>query len=276
MKIEQANEISKKALEQIAQALERGEGEALKSYLAKMSQFHNYSFRNTLMIFAQNPQASRVAGFCAWKALGRFVKKGEKGIVIIAPMVKRSQSEEAPSMEEVAIKGKEGILIGYKAAYVFDISQTEGEELSPVSTILGNPQHYLAKLKEFISSLAIKVEYVEQGGGLYGFSSGGKITINPLMNTNPAVEFSTLVHELAHELMHRHVQEQSKTVQETEAEAVAAVVSQAIGLEAVQAATDYIQLYQGDTQTLQASLESIQNTANKILIGILEGGSIEG
>jgi hypothetical protein len=134
--------------------------------------------------------------------------------------------------------------------------------------VSGDPREYLERLAAFISRLAIVLEYSEDIAPALGTSSGGKITLLP--GQSPAGEFVTLSHELAHELMHRTERRSatSKCVRETEAEAVAYVVSQAIGLETISAAKDYIQLYNGDANLLIESLEIIQRTANSILAAI--------
>jgi len=101
MKIEQAKQLTEQALDQLIHALEAGKSEALKTYLATMSRFHKYSWGNLLLIAFQSPSATHVAGFHTWKSLGRFVKKGEKGIMILAPIVvKRSTDKDAGAVEE--------------------------------------------------------------------------------------------------------------------------------------------------------------------------------
>ena len=93
MKVEQAKQIVSKAIEQLGEALERGHSESLRNYLAAIGRFHRYSLRNVMLIASQNPTATHVAGFQTWHKLGRFVKKGEKGILILAPIVRaKSQS----------------------------------------------------------------------------------------------------------------------------------------------------------------------------------------
>ena len=101
MKTEQAKQLTEQALDQLIQALETGKSEALKAYLATMSRFYRYSWGNLLLIAFQMPSALRVAGFHTWKSLGRFVKKGEKGIMILAPtVVKRSTDNDAAAAQE--------------------------------------------------------------------------------------------------------------------------------------------------------------------------------
>ena len=90
MNREEALQLTDTALEQLTQALAQGKSDTLKTYLTTLARFHNYSFGNVLMIAVQKPDATHVAGFQTWRKLGRFVKKGEKGIAILAPLVYRS------------------------------------------------------------------------------------------------------------------------------------------------------------------------------------------
>ena len=89
MKVDQANQVAGNAIEQLRQALEAGHSERLKEYLAAMARFRRYSLHNIMLIASQKPTATHVAGFHSWHKLGRFVKKGEKGILILAPIVRR-------------------------------------------------------------------------------------------------------------------------------------------------------------------------------------------
>ena len=91
MKSEQIKEITHKAADQLVAALNAGRSEALTGYLKAIGRFHRYSLHNVLLIASQKPQASYVAGFRTWNQLGRFVKKGEKGILILAPIVRRKR-----------------------------------------------------------------------------------------------------------------------------------------------------------------------------------------
>jgi len=119
------------------QQLEAGRSEALTAYLNAMSRFHSYSFGNILEIARQKPDATRVAGFYAWNQLGRKVKKGERGIRILAPIVgvRRKPQEE---VEKEVTKENRPVLVGFRNAYVFDVSQTEGAELPEMHQITGD------------------------------------------------------------------------------------------------------------------------------------------
>lgn len=108
MKPEEARKIADNALSELGDALRRGKSDALIRYLAMLAKFHRYSFGNVLLILSQKSDATHVAGFHTWKQLGRFVKKGEKGIVILAPIVIRPKADD--SIEETG-EGKKRILI---------------------------------------------------------------------------------------------------------------------------------------------------------------------
>jgi hypothetical protein len=160
-------------------------------------------------------------------------------------------------------------LYGFRAAHVFDVTQTEGEPLPELATISGDPQDATGRLKQFIAAKSIALEYDDRIRPAHGLSSGGKITVVPGLSA--AQEFSVLVHETAHELLHRGERRTQTThvIRETEAEAVAFVVSTAIGLDAGSSSSDYIQLHSGDKDTLVESLGSVQRTAAEILNAIL-------
>jgi hypothetical protein len=263
MKIEQAKQIATKAIEELGQALDQGQSQTLKNYLAAIGRFHRYSLRNVMLIATQNPTASYVAGYNAWRALGRFVKKGEQGILILAPIARaKNSSREQIETDESSTP------VGFRAAYVFDISQTDGEELPRLNCVDGDPSGYRERLGKLVTEQGIALEYSEDIAPARGRSSGGKITLLP--DQSPAEDFATLVHELAHEMLHRDQRraQTTKRVRETEAEAVSFVVCSGVGLETGSAAQDYIQLYNGDAKLLKESLEQIRQTATRILNAI--------
>ena len=262
MKTEQVKQVADKALEQLINALEQGRSATLTRYLAAMARFHRYSFNNVMLIYTQREDASHVAGFHAWRKLGRFVRKGEKGILILAPMIfKHAEAEAAQTDDEKTI-------VRFKAAYVFDVSQTDGEPLPGFATVQGDPAGHLERLKRFVSDRGISLEYSFSIAPARGVSRGASIVLLPSLS--PAAEFAVLSHEIAHELLHKGERRANtnKMIRETEAEAVAFVVCQSIGLETGTAASDYIQTHSGDRETLAASLELIQQTACEIITGI--------
>lgn len=267
MKAEEAKKIADQALQNLTDALKNGKSERITQYLAMLAKFHRYSFGNVLLILSQMPAATHVAGFGTWKQMGRFVKKGEKGIVIIAPMSIRPKEDKPAPQQGQEQSDRAKPILRFRGVYVFDVTQTDGQELPEPSRVGGDPQHHLTKLKEQVAERGIKLDYDDLPPGADGVSRGGRISIRP--GLEPANEFSVIVHELAHELLHRGDQRPtSKTVRETEAEAVAFVVCQAIGLETGSAASDYIQLYDGKPETLAASLDRIQHVAADIIAAI--------
>jgi len=262
-----AQQVIKQAVDYLIEQLEQGKSEALTAYLTAMARFHTYSFANSLLIFRQRPMASRVAGFHKWTEFGRHVRKGEKGIQIFAPMMGRRRSEDASKAD--AREEKKLLLIGFRAVYVFDVEQTEGADLPEMNhSVTGEVGEQLDRLIDFVRQQNITLEYNEHIAPALGVSYGGKIALLP--GQSKAETFSSLVHELAHELMHRterHIQT-TKTVRETEAEAVAFVVGKAAGLDDGNFASDYIQLYHGNAELLAESLEIVQRTASVILAAI--------
>ena len=269
MKLEEVNKRTKEAVDFLVAALESGHSEVLTAYLGAMAKFHTYSFGNIMLIARQKPDATNVAGLRTWNSLGRFVKRGEKGIFILAPMVgkKRNQEDEATADGEEKSNGQPR-LYGFRAVYVFDSSQTEGKDLPTLTEVQGDVSGYRERLVKFVEAHGITLNYSDKIGPAKGLSYGGKITL--LSGMQPAEEFSTLAHEIGHELLHRGERRTltTKQVRETEAEAVAFVVCQAVGLETGSSSADYIALWHGDASLLRESLEAVQQTAAVILGGI--------
>ena len=251
----------------LIEQLEAGQSDALTNYLTAMSRFHQYSFGNVLEIARQMPTATRVAGFWKWKELGRSVNAGAKGIRILAPIVgvKRKKDEEA---ENDITKQNTRVLLGFRNAYVFDISRTNGVDLPELHQVSGDPGENIERLTGFIRAQGIQLVYNPKIAPALGMSYGGRIAILP--GQSKAEEFSTLVHEAAHEMLHKAERRTAttKTVRETEAEAVAFVIGKAVGLVTGNASADYIQLYHGNASLLAESLEVIQQTASVILAAL--------
>ena len=268
MKAEQAKKLAETGIANLAKALEQGKSETLTAYLASMAKFHRYSPGNIMLIMMQRPDATHVAGYHTWKQLDRYVKKGEKGIVIVAPMSIRKKDQEAgPERNDERI-------LRFRATHVFDISQTEGTPLPEFVRVQGDPREYLARLRRFSEDRGIRIEYAASLGGADGVSQGGTVRLRT--GLPPAEEFSTLAHELGHELLHRDGQRRLRSVEETEAEAVAFVVCEAVGLDSTHASNDYVQLHDGKVETLVASLQRIRNVALPILASLGADASTTG
>ncbi len=192
--------------------------------------------------------------------------------MIFAPMLTKQRenattlpnAEKTPTKQDVPSR-----VMGFRPAFVFDVNQTEGKPLPEFAKTTGDPKDHLEKLKALVAKQGISLEYDKSIAPADGVSYGGKIRLVPGMQ--PAEEFSVLTHELAHEILHHGKDEARlpKIVRETQAEAVAYVVSRGVGLETNSAAADYIALYTGDKKTLGQSLSTIQETSSRILEEIL-------
>lgn len=262
MKVEEVKQVTDKALEELVAALEAGHSETLTAYLKAMSLFPKYSWNNLFLIARQRPDARRVAGYQAWRKLGRFVRQGEKGIAIIAPIVRRKSEEHADEIDNQLH------IAGFKVAHVFSEEQTEGDALPEIGTVAGDPAGYFDRLVSFVSAQGIALEYSAEIVPAKGMAMQGKITLLP--GQTPAELLATLAHETAHALLHfsERRKQTTKRIRETEAEAVAFVVCNAIGLRTGTSSADYIGLYAGDAKLLTESLQYVQQTANRILTAI--------
>jgi len=172
---------------------------AFKTWLASMSRFHRYSWSNQLLIALQRPQATRVAGFHTWRKMGRFVTKGQKGISIFAPIVRKQDGETAEEggRLELTAKGPRRVA-GFRGATVFDVSQTEGEPLpeAPEHNATEGGEDVLPKLEDAAAAFGIRVVYQEIQGGAEGYSMGGTVVVEA---TQPIpAKCGTLAHEIAH------------------------------------------------------------------------------
>ena len=274
MKREDAIKVAEQKLQELTQALEQGRSQVLNDYLSTVARFHRYSFRNLMLITSQCPEAVHVAGFHTWRSMHRTVKKGESGIAILAPLIRRASKEDHPAANTGARADAQETKtddtsdpMGYRVVYVFDISQTEGKDFSPVTPIANSEDHALSELEGVFEQLGITLETSTLGWGTDGVSQIGRVLIQE--GLSEAARFSTLAHEVAHEIMHseqdRRSGQLSKRQMEVEAEAVAFVVCTANGIDCRDQSRDYIHLYNGDAKLLLQSMNRIQQTAAKIL-----------
>lgn len=252
-------------IETLAAALAAGRSAELEKYLDVMGRFHRYSAGNCLLIAIQRPDATLVAGYERWRSMGRQVRKGERGIMIMAPCLRRVEVDG--DADEPAGDGAR-VLTGYRVAHVFDVAQTDGEALPEPGRVEGDAAAAgaaVARLLGHAAALGISVAFGPVPGlpGALGGSAGGRVWIVP--GQSPAETLRVLAHELAHEALHHDGLERPKVVRETEADAVAHVVCRAVGLEVGSACSDYIGMYQGDAATLSASLDRVRRVAHGLI-----------
>ena len=243
-------------IQELAEATDAARvSEEMLNYLDMCARFHRYSPQNVWLILMACPQATTLAGFKKWQGMGRYVKKGEKGIPILAPIFKKIENEEGEEDEK---------LIGFKVVYVFDVSQTDGDPLpGPPDWKSPEKNAELAKLlMDFAMSRDIIIEMKDLPGEIQGASCGGKIHLAPEAGTK------TLIHEIAHELLHQVKDAPvDSTVQELEAESVAYVVGKHFGLEGL-SSPNYNAMHGATAKMILEHMERIRKSATEIINGI--------
>ena len=287
----------KQKVQEITEKLEQGikelfESEKYKTYLNTMSKFHNYSFNNTMLIAMQKPDATLVAGFKAWqKNFDRHVKKGEKGIRILAPApykIKEEQEKLDPITGEIMLD-KNGMPIteeveikipAFRVVPVFDVSQTDGKELPDigVNELSGSVEDYedfMQALTE-VSPVPITYEDIEGEAKGYFHTTDHRIAIQEGMSQSQTVK--TAIHEVAHAKLHDREQNQDidtvldkdRNTKEVEAESVAYTVCQHFGIDTSDYSFGYIAGWSSDRdmKELKSSLDTIRKTASELITGI--------
>ena len=167
-----AKEVIAANIQILIEQLESGHSDALTAYLTAMGRFHHYSFGNILEIARQKPDAQRVAGLHVWNRFGRRVKKGEKGIRILAPIIAANRQTNDETEKNVRQNGP--ALTGFRAAYVFDVSQTEGNEIPEFASVKGDIGENYDRLISFLERQGIELEFNETIAPAMGISYGGQ------------------------------------------------------------------------------------------------------
>ncbi len=243
-------------------------------YLGTLSRFHRYSYRNSMLIYLQNPDATRVAGFNSWKTLGRSVNKGEKGLQILAPSpykvtVEETKDEYGNPLSEP--QKKEVQRMAFKVTHVFDISQTSGKELPALAhRLTGQVGEYdrLMSVLRKVSPYPIAFEEISRASvNGYCDYEAKRIVIRESVSQEQAVK--TAVHEMAHALLHssKTGEERDRQAFEVQAESVAYVVCQHFGIDSSQYSFGYVAGWSGSIQmeVLEQSLTVIQTGALRII-----------
>ena len=232
-----------------------------------MAKFRYYSFGNIMLIADRSQMLPMLPDSVLGPRLAASLDVEKKAFSFSPRWSGKSATRTRPRRQKTDAKESRA-LYGFRAVYVFDVTQTEGKELPTLTEVNGDVSGYRERLFKFVEAQSVELSFSERIAPAKGLSYGGKITL--LSGMQPAEEFSTLAHEIAHEMLHRGDRRTltTKQVRETEAEAVAFVVCQAIGLETGTASADYIQLWHGDANLLRESLEAVQQTAVVILGGI--------
>jgi len=229
-----------------------GESSQWQNYLQVQSRFREYSATNALRIALQCPQASRVGGYQTWKKTGRYVRRGEVGIRIVAPIFDKET----------------GQVVRYRAVTVFDVSQTEGDPLPEVCELLVQralPETFEA-LRQVARELGFTVSQRQLPEGVNGYCSCRTREISLDERLPLAHRIKTLVHELAHGLLHSTEKERARA--ELEAESVAYIVCHRVGLESGDYSFGYLTAWAGDPQAARTAIiqsaRRIRETADRI------------
>jgi len=254
-------------------------GRSLLPLLTSMSRFSKYSLWNQMLIFAQRPDATHVCGYRAWNKAGYQVRKGEHGIAIYAPMLFKNRNTAANPDDATA--PRPNTHMAFRVAYVFDISQVDalpGTEpaLDTAATVCPNAHRANEQLKAYLFGHNVELEVKHLEPGLLGYTNGRRITCGSGQPTH--VEFATLAHETTHVLLHFPADRATRpdlTTRETEAEAVTYLLCAQLGIAGTDASVEYIQSYRGTPDTLDASLEHIRATAQRLTVE-LDAISFEG
>ena len=262
-------------IKDITKELEQGvkalfDGERYKEYLSFMAKFHTYSAANTVLIWIQKPDASLIAGYQTWaKKFGRNVRKGEKGIKIIAPcphkFVKQEQDEDGNVTE------KEIRYNSYKAVTVFDVSQTEGKEVPEICKTLSGDVEDFESLKnrlEEISPVPITIEEIETGANGYFHPKENRIVVKKGLPEQQTIK--TMIHEISHSILHCEDGEEKdadRATKEVTAESIAYTVCTALGIDASDYSFGYLAGWSSgkELKELQNSIDVIRKTASEII-----------
>ncbi len=277
---------------EITEQLEKGINDMFTSekymcYLNTMSKFHGYSLNNTLLIALQNPQASLIAGFKSWERnFDRHVKRGEKGIKILAPSpyTKKVWQEKVnpdtgeiildkngnPVKEETEIK-----FTAFRIVSVFDVSQTEGKELPSMAHNLNEKIKDYTLYVEALKQVAqVPIEFKDIEGETHGYYNRAteRIAIKGGMSESQTVK--TMIHEIAHSILHNDnvpdAKEKDRQTKEVEAESVAYTVCKHFGIDSSDYSFGYIAGWSADKELneLKSSLETIRKTSSELITGI--------
>jgi hypothetical protein len=242
-----------------------------KAMLAVAARFHRYSASNVMLILAQRPTASRVAGYKRWQSFGRQVRKGERGIAILAPCVyRRRPLDEDEALAKPALAK---VLRGFRVAYVFDVEQTEGDPLPELLRPELLDGEAIEGLWDGLAARVAAEDFVLQRGecgGANGRTDFQARTVRVRDDVAPAQATKTLAHELGHVLMHTPAMAMSnRDLVEVEAESVAYVVCQAVGLDSTDYSLPYVAHWSnGSPPLVRTTAERVVATAREVLEGL--------
>ncbi len=253
-----------------------------RDYLKKIALFRRYSFANTLFIVMQKPSATSVAGLKTWNRLGRYVKKGEKGIMIFAPMFGKQKRQEPPDEEQDHVEegnpaaGMEGTrLVGFKAVYVYDIEQTDGAELT-CDALQGSTDFTVSadldvrSLFEWILHVSpVPVKFRAISGSARGYYDALADEIVLADSLTDLEKPKTLIHEIAHKLAlsgsEHDLSHDQRPMAEVIAEGAAFVVCSYLGIDTGACSFSYVAAWGKDLKKITSWGSAVMRVANRII-----------
>lgn len=266
--------MANKDIKEITEKLEQGVKDVFSSdkyieYLKFMSKFYNYSVNDIILIMMQKPEASLVAGYKAWQTkFKRQVRKGEKGITILAPCQHKVVVGEDEDGNDIEKKW-----MSFRAVKVFDVSQTDGEELPTgcVTALNGDVTGFNELFDKLVKVSPVSVEIANIEGRANGYFSSAEKRIVVKEGMSEQQTIKTLVHEISHAILHDkedgEEKEADRNTREVQAESVAYTVCSMLGLDTSDYSFGYVAGWSSDkdAKELSASMEVIRKTAKGIV-----------
>jgi hypothetical protein len=271
------NEYHKRLVEGVTKVLESKE---FNEFLCFSTKFRNYSFNNTLLIWAQRCGATHVAGMKTWNSFGRRVKKGEKGIAIFAPLIRKGKEREAQALTHESTSKENlsevaGRLIGFKAVYVWDIDQTEGKPVPELKTeapvMDGDPEGLFDRIL-LASPVPVEYEDIKRGANGYYMPKEQRIVLDSKLTAEQRAK--TLLHELAHHLAinssdEKESEKHDRPTGEVIAEGAAFIAAAHFKLDSSGYSFPYVASWSQDAEKVLKAGEAIRKVGLQ-LIGMVE------
>ena len=272
-------------MSQIQEKLEAGvreifDSEKYKDYISTMAKFPHYSINNCILIVSQCPEASHVCGYKKWQTdFNRVVNRNEHGIMIIAPMTYKADVEEAvfdsenhPVLDSNGKQVTETVtreFQGFRPAYVFDVSQTSGDPLPTLATMLSGGVEDFENMKDILIAISpVPISFEKITGGANGYFSPATQSIVVKEGMSELQTIKTMIHEIAHATLGHGGKDDKwdRETKEVQAESVAYWVTQMVGLDTSDYSFGYIAGWSKDKEVseLKENLELIKNTADEM------------
>ncbi len=241
-------------------------GGRVEEFLRFAASFHHYSFSNTLLIFIQRPAATCVAGLRKWNEMGRWVRKGEKGIAILAPVLVKKKFTVIDETTNTEREEEREVLVGFKWVYVFDVAQTEGKPLPRlVEHVTGESHADLFDRLAAASPVPVRLGDTGAANGYFD-KLRNEIVVSPHLPGNMRIK--TLLHEIAHAVAHGRdgeYRDDAYSMGEVVAEGAAFLAAAQLGLDTAEYSLGYVASWGKDLKAILAAGEKMMRVARQII-----------